>query len=222
VKDEKERLKIHRQYMLGLAVLRSWKQQVDRNKEIQMTRGQLEGRVTFLNQATYFRAWRRRASMLGRVQLILMRMNSELIDKTVKGWYQQVSKGKASRLRVSALRKADENHREWKSDQLNRRNIQDSKRLPLSPPTEYYFIHDEPTSPFAKETVVDIKKATEEIIIQTQTFLSQRTLIVLSPEPTSPAPFQWPKNHPQNADPSDDYFVTFEKKWAVEEAKWRL
>lgn len=221
-KDEKERLKIHRQYMLSIAVLRAWKQQIDCNKEIQMTRGQLEARITFLNQATYFRAWRRRASMLGRVRMIRMRMNSQLFDQTIKGWYQQVSQGKASRLRVSALRKADENYREWKSDQVNRRNMEASKRLPLSPSTEYYFIHDEPTSPFAKETVVDINKATEEIIIQTQTFLSQRTLIVLSPARTFSAPFQWPKVHPQNTDRSDDYFVTFEKKWALEEAKWRL
>ena len=185
-----------------------------------MLQSRFESRLAHLTQAASFAAWKQRTVTLRRIDAMQSRSKQRMRSEVLDAWFQQVSQAKASRQRVSAINQANDYYRRWKADRAKKSD--ENSRLPLSPPTEYYFIHDEPTSPYAKETVVDIKRATEEIIIQTQTFLSQRNLVRMSPERTSPPPFKWPASPPVNDAPSDDYFVAFEKKWALEEAKWRL
>ena len=106
-----------------------------------------------------------------------------------------------------------------------------SPSMHKSPIVQYYSISDpeekRQETPPSVGPIDDLKQTTNEIIVKTQIFLSQRRLKSVSPQPIeSPANLDhsrritdWLENHKRS---SDNYFTDFERKWAIEEQKWHL
>ena len=99
-----------------------------------------------------------------------------------------------------------------------------------SPIVQYYSISDPEEAPQVTPPPIgpieELKQTTNDIIVKTQVFLSQRRLRSPSPFTESPTNYdhsrkvvEWLDNHKRA---SDKYFTDFERKWAIEEQKWHL
>jgi hypothetical protein len=105
-----------------------------------------------------------------------------------------------------------------------------SPSIQKSPIVQYYSISDPEEAPQATPPPVgpieELKQSTNDIIVKTQVFLSQRRLRSPSAQTQSQTNLdhsrkviEWLDNHKRS---SDNYFTDFERKWAIEEQKWHL
>jgi len=119
-----------------------------------------------------------------------------------------------------------------------------------SPGVEYYSISDPEETDITRRptsSVEDLRKSTNDIIIKTQIFLSQHrpqrplsTSALTTTNQARPSPFvsnssdhskavdKWLDTHKRGTSSTvrtiadQGYFMDFERKWALEEQKWRL
>ena len=107
---------------------------------------------------------------------------------------------------------------------------------------EYYIIHDPVGSPTAgpPPALVDLKRVTDDLIVKSQIFLSNRrspvrpktaeAYMTIYETPTAPprltSPTRVNKPMVRTVKPAgsevDEFFDRFQTKWAKEEARWRL
>jgi len=108
-----------------------------------------------------------------------------------------------------------------------------SPSMHKSPIVQYYSISDpeeaRQETPPSVGPIEELKQTTNDIIVKTQIFLSQRQLKSVSPPPIesrstpnfdhSRKIADWLENHKRSC---DNYFTDFERKWAIEEQKWHI
>jgi len=89
---------------------------------------------------------------------------------------------------------------------------------------EYYIIHDSVPSPVVKADERDDLCSTNDIIAKAQVILSHRSLVERDNHSKSRTGShytfrQQPRERPVDG---DDFFVAFERRWAIEQPRWNI